>query len=283
MRPPHAPPRLLALSLCLLAALFFCAAPRHARAQQPFYTDDADVTARGQFFFEATNEFDVLHATARPALRQNTTIVTLSYGLFRNAEVSVSPPLITIFNERGAAPERVTALGDVSFQIKYNLLREREGSRRPALTVTLSVEAPTGSVAKGTGSGLFDYTLNGILQKSLTRRTTLRLNGGLVFAGNTTTGAVGLRARGRVFTGGGSIVRQFSERLTLGAELTGARAADADLGRGLLQGQAGGNYALNSRATLDFGLIAGRFAASPRLGAQLGFSYDLARRAAGLK
>jgi hypothetical protein len=272
-----APPSRLLPPLCLLAVF---AAPPRARAQQPFYTDDADVTERGQFFFEAINEFDLLHSSARPAVRQNTAVFTLSYGLFRNAEVSVGAPLITIFNEGGTSPRRVTGGGDASFQIKYNLLREREGARRPALAVTFAVETPTGSVEKGTGSGLLDYTLNGIMQKSLTAKTTLRLNGGLVFAGNTTTGAVGLRTRGRVFTGGGSLVRQFNERLALGAELTGARAPNSDLGRGLLQGQVGGNYTLGDRMTLDFGVLAGRYAASPRLGAQLGFSYDLARRPA---
>lgn len=277
MRLPAAPSRLL-LPLCLLAAL--AAAPRPARAQQPFYTDDADVTERGQFYFEAINEFDVLHASARPALRQNTAVFTLSYGLFKNAEVSVSAPLIMIFNERGTFPRSVNGLGDTSIQIKYNFLKEREGSRLPALTATFSVEAPTGSVEKGTGSGVVDYSLNGILQKSLTDQTTLRLNGGLVFAGNTTTGAVGLRTRGRVFTGGASLVRQFTERLTLGAEMTGALARNSDLSRKLLQGQVGGNYTLNGRTTLDFGVLAGRYAASPRVGAQLGVSVDLARRPA---
>ena len=275
MRPPAAARSPLPLLVCLLAA---AAAPPPARAQQPFYTDDADVTERGQFNFEAINEFDVLHSSARPALRQNTAVFTLAYGLFRNAEVSVSAPLITIFNERDFFARRVTGVGDAGFQIKYNFLREREGSRRPAMTVSFTLETPTGSAERGTGSGLIDYSLNGILQKSLTGRTTLRLNGGLVFAGNTTTGAVGLRTRGRVFTGGSSVVRQFSERLTLGAELTGALARNADLSRKLLQGQIGGNYSLHDRVTLDFGVLAGRYAASPRFGAQLGVSVDLARR-----
>ena len=275
MRPPAAA-ALPLLPLCLLVALL--GAPRPARAQQPFYTDDADVTERGQFSFEAINEFDVLHPNARPAVRQNAATFTLAYGLFKHAEVSVSVPLITIFNERGTSPRRVTGVGDTSLQIKYNFLREREGSKLPALTATFTVETPTGSVEKGTGSGLVDYSLNGILQKSVADQTTLRLNGGLVFAGNTTTGAVGLRTRGRVFTGGASLVRQFNGRLALGAELTGARARNADLSRKLLQGQIGGNYTLNDRVTLDFGVLAGRYAASPRLGAQLGLSVDLDTR-----
>ena len=85
------------------------------------------------------------------------------------------------------------------------------------------MEVPTGSVEKGTGSGLFDYSLGSVLQKSVTKRATLYLNGGLIFAGNTTTGAVGLRTRGLVFKGGASVARQFTGRLNLGAEVTGAQ------------------------------------------------------------
>lgn len=101
-----------------------------------------------------------------------------------------------------------------------------------------------------------------------------RLNAGVVFAGNTLNGAVGLKTRGSVYTGGTSLVRQFTRRLDLGAEVTGAYTRDAGLGQSQLQAQAGGNYRLGDKLTLDFGVVAGRYAAAPRLGAQLGFSLD---------
>lgn len=85
---------------------------------------------------------------------------------------------------------------------------------------------------------------------------------------------MGLRARGLVFTGGASVVRRFAGRLNLGAEVTGALARDSDLGRGQLQTQAGGNYSLNDRVSLDFGAIGGRHVASPRLGLLFGLSAD---------
>lgn len=264
-----------ALLCCLLACV---AAAAGARAQQPFYTDDADVTARGQFHFETINEFGVLHGAARPALRQNSTNFTLAYGLFEHAEVSVSAPLVRVFNERGTNPRAPAGFGDASFQLKYNFLRERAGSRRPALALTFAFEAPTGSVAKGIGSGLADYSVNAVAQKSLTDKTTLRLNGGVVFAGNAAAGAAGAPVRGRVLTAGGSLVRGFGERLALGAEVTGAHSPDSDLGRTLLQTQVGGNYTLGPRVTLDFGVLAGRHIASPRVGARLGLSVDLKTR-----
>jgi len=36
----------------------------------------------------------------------------------------------------------------------------------------------------------------------------------------------------------------------------------------------GGNYALSKKMTFDFGIVGGRYAASPRVGVQLGISVD---------
>lgn len=265
--------RLHLFALAPLLLLFLAAT---AHAQQPFYTDDADVTEKGKFHFEFSNQFDLLQRESFPALKQNTSSFELAYGLFEHVEVSVEAPLVNIFNARDATqPRTATGIGDTNLAVKYNFIREREDSRRPALTVSFNLELPTGSVAKGIGSGVADYSFNGIMQKTLTARTTLRLNGGTIFSGNTVSGATGIRgARGLVLTGGGSLVRKFTERLDLGAEITGAVTRNFDLSKGQLQTQVGGNYALRDNFTLDFGLIAGRFAASPRAALQLGFSVD---------
>ena len=277
MTKPAAPALLL---LCLLA--FATNAPAQDR-QQPFYTEIADVTETGQYYFEAINEFDVLRADARPAVRQNVTYFTVTYGVFRDAEVSVYFPVVTVFNERTASPRRATGFGDAGYYFKYNFLKEREGSRRPALAVSFLAEAPTGDDVKGTGYGLANYTVNGILQKTLSRgaeqtargETVARLNAGLIFAGTTTDEGPDFRTRGLVFTAGGSVIRRFTPRLSLGAELRGGRARNKGLGRGLLFGQVGGNYVFTDRVSLDFGVLGGRFPAAPRLGAQLGVSVDL--------
>jgi len=265
--------RAAAVSLLLLCIALSAASA--ARAQQPFVTDDADVTDRGKFHFEFSNAFDLLQREAFPGLKQNTASFELAYGLLPRVEISIEAPLILIFNARGAGtPRTASGFGDANFSVKYNFLRERENSRRPALTLSGTVEIPTGSVRRGLGSGVADFSLNGVLQKSVTRRTKYRLNGGVVFSGNILTGAVGLKTRGTVYTGGASVVREFTPRLQLGAELNGARARNANLGKGQLQAQLGGNYTLRENLTLDFGLVAGRYSASPRLGAQLGLSLD---------
>jgi hypothetical protein len=86
---------------------------------------------------------------------------------------------------------------------------------------------------------------------------------------------IGIRTtRGRVFTGSGSITKDFTPKLRLGAELFGAVISNFQLSKGQLATQIGGNYMLSKRFTLAFGVIGGRFVASPRLGGLIGFAYD---------
>jgi hypothetical protein len=261
-------------TLTLALTLFFWFAPLAASAQQPFFTDDTDVTEKGKFHFEFSNEFDLLQRPAFPSLKQNTASFELNYGLLEGVEISIEAPLLTIINAREASPRTAFGIGDTNFSVKYNFLKERDDSRLPAMTVSLNIEIPTGDTRRQLGSGLADYSLNGILQKSLTEKTTLRLNGGVIFSGNTVTGAIGIRTRGTVFTGGGSLVRQFTPKLRLGAEVVGALTRNFDLSRGQLQVQVGGNYSLKENLTLDFGIIGGRYSASPRAGVQVGISVD---------
>jgi hypothetical protein len=243
-------------------------------AQQPFITDDTDVTPRRIFHVELSNQFDRLQRTSFPNLRQNIAEFELDYGLFEGIEIGIAAPVITIIRAPATSPRRVFGPGDTSLLVKYNFHREREGSWLPALTVNLSVELPTGDIDRQLGSGQIDVWLNGIAQKSLSNKTTLRLNGGIFFVGDLAAGAIGLRTRGRVLTGGASVVREFTPKLQLGAEVTGARSPQFNLSRGQLQMMIGGNYALKSGLSIDFGLIAGFRPASPRYGAQIGISFD---------
>ncbi|HEX7330785.1 MAG TPA: transporter [Pyrinomonadaceae bacterium] len=257
----------------LLIGMTFLSATS-TNAQLPFYTDDADTTAKGKFHLEFSNQHDWLQKSSLPGRRQNTTVLTLNYGLTDRVELGVNVPFIKILNDRASMLGNPSGIGDTQFGAKVRLLEEREGSRRPAAAVVFYVEAPTGNTRQQIGSGLVDYSLYGVLQKSLTKRTTGRLNGGVVFAGNSSTGHVGIRSRGQVFTGNGSLVRQFTPQLRLGAELFGAFASNSALSRGQLVAQAGGGYAFAENFELTFGVLSGRFSASPRLGLHVGFAYD---------
>ncbi|MDT7540872.1 MAG: hypothetical protein QOE33_776 [Acidobacteriota bacterium] len=254
--------------------IFICAPMLTARAQQPFVTDDADVTDKGKLHLQIGDEFDLLQRALYPAKTQNTFGAELDYGLWKNVEIGLAPGLIALHSAHVVTPQTVSGIGDATLHVKYNFLKEREGSRLPAMTISGVVQFPTGDATKQLGTGLYDYYVNGVLQKSISEKTKLRLNGGILFAGNTINGLLGIRTRGRVFTGGGSIVKQYTKRLDFGAEVTGAVTSNFLLSHGQLQTLVGGNYAVRKKMTLDFGLIAGRFAASPRAGAQLGLSID---------
>ena len=264
----------MSVSRKLMLALWFLAVVSTAAAQQPFVTDDADTTPKGHFHFEFSNEFDWLQREVFPSVKQNTADFELDYGLFNRLEIGVESPLLTIWNAPGNNPGTATGLGDTNLSLKYNFLKERDTSRAPALAIAFNLELPTGDTRRQLGSGLADFYMNGILQKSLTKKTKLRLNGGILFTGNETTGVVGIKARRTVFTSGGSLVKQFTPKLRLGIELTAAVESNFQLGKGRLQTLVGGNYQLRNNLSFDFGVVGGKYAASPRAGIQLGISID---------
>ncbi len=243
--------------------------------QIPFYTDDADTTEKGKFHIEFFNEHDWLQKSSLPGKRQNTSNFTLNYGLTDRIELGINAPVIKIFHTQESMLGNPMGIGDTQLGVKVRLRDEREGSRLPAISVVFYVEAPTGSMRKQIGSGVTDYWLYGVLQKSLTKRITGRLNGGILFAGNSSTGLIGIQAeRGQVFTGNGSLVRDFTPKLKLGVELFGGVTNNFNLSRGQLVAQIGGSYALRDNLEFTFGVLGGRFPASPRAGVHLGFAYD---------
>ncbi|PWT93802.1 MAG: hypothetical protein C5B55_03835 [Blastocatellia bacterium] len=168
-----------------LFLVFVVSAP--AFAQQPFVTDDTDTTPRHHFHFEFSNEYDVLQRSSFPNLKQNTADFEVDYGLFETVEIGIEVPIITLTNSPDDIQRRVTGNGDANFSLKYNFHREKKESRWPALTISMNVELPTGSVKRQLGSGLADYYINGVLQKHLSNKNILGLNGGLLLSGNETT------------------------------------------------------------------------------------------------
>ena len=258
----------------LFAAALLLAMPAAASAQLPFYTDDADVTARGVVHVESFNEYDWLPSSQAPHLRQNTVNVKLNVGLGHNLELDLDAPLITIVNDTTAMPRNPFGLGDTNLGVKYRLRDEHDGAAVPALAAVFYLETPTGDSTTGLGSGLVDSWLYLAAQKTITDRLVLHVNGGYLFTGNTSTGVVGLAARGHVATMGGSLVRKMSETVSLGVEVTAAATSNTDLGRTQLQMMLGGSYGVKENLSLDAGVIVGRFTASPRVGVLVGFSAD---------
>ncbi len=245
-----------------------------ALAQMPFYTDNADVTDQGTLHFEFFNEYDSLQSAQYPDLRQNTFNYKANYGFPHGLELDVDAPLLAIYRAPGT--QASSGPGDTDMGIKWNFLKSTRPLSVPALSASLYIEFPTGDAKQELGSGLADYWLNSIAQEPLTDKTRLNANFGFLFAGNTSTGVIGTRnTRGHVYTGGLSLLHDFSPRLTLGAEAYGAVANDKSLGKDQLQALAGGWYQLNNRLAVTFALLGGSHIASPRIGGQIGFEADV--------
>ncbi len=260
-------PRHLTRPAILAGLLLLCAGL--TRAQQPFATDDAEVTAKGHWHFQYANEYAVLQKSDYPNLRQDTSNFVIQYGLFDGVEVNMDFPLIGISNARGTPS--VFGLGDVDFAVKWKLVQEAPDGARPAVTITAAAEFPTGSEKKQLGSGLTDYVFNSIFQKTFSG-TEVHVNAGIQFTGNTRTGIVGIRTPGRILIGGLSAARDLSERLRLGLDLNGAEIHDGAVVEKQLQLTAGGNYGLfRNGGSLDFGVYVGWYSA-PRIGLILGIS-----------
>ena len=257
----------------LLTALCAVLAAKPAAAQLPFYTDDPAVTDPRILHFEFFNEFDGLQSSEFPDLRQNTANFKVNYGLKYSLELDLDFPYLNIYRAPGVSSS--TGFGDTDLGIKWEFHKASPGSHVPSLGSSFYVEFPTGDVSNGLGSGLKDYWLNMIAQEPFTDKTRMNVNFGFLFAGNTSTGAIGIQSkRGHVYTGGISLLHDFSKRLTLGTEGYFGVADTAGLGRTQLQGMFGGNYTIRDGFALSFGLLGGKYEASPRIGGQIGFAMD---------
>jgi hypothetical protein len=266
----------LRFQIAILLCCVLCGG-RTVVAQMPFYTDNADVTDEGTLHFEFFNEFDGLQSAQFPDLRQNTFNYKANYGLPHNLELDVDAPYLSIFRASGA--QTSDGPGDTDMGIKWNFHKSARPLSVPALSASLYIEFPTGDTSQELGSGLTDYWLNSIAQEPLTEKTTLTANFGFLFAGNTSTGVLGIQTtRGHVFTGGLSLLHEFNPRLTLGTEAYGAIADNSGLGKDQLQGLAGGWYQLNSHLAVTFAALGGSHIASPRVGGQVGFELDFPLR-----
>jgi hypothetical protein len=257
--------------LLLMIWGIFCAGP--LVAQMPFYTDDPDVTDRGKWHFEFFNEFDGLQSSQYPNVNQNTANFKLNYGLPYNLELDVDSPYLSIYRTGGS--QTSTGPGDTDMGVKWNFHKAPRPLSSPALSASLYIEFPVGNTREQLGSGLTDYWLNSIAQEPLTDKTRITANFGYLFAGNTSTGVLGIQTtRGHVYTGGLSLVHDFNPRLTLGGEIYGGIADNKGLGKDQLQLLGGGTYELRDGFSVAFGLLGGSHVGSPRIGGQVGFEVD---------
>ena len=163
---------ILHLTRLILIICASCSASGSTQGQQPFITDDADVAERHKFHLQIGNEFDILQRSKYPVLRQNFSAFELDYGLFNGVEVGLSVPLLAISHSHIREPKTNFGLSDSTVHLKYNFCKERANSRLPAMALSAVVQFPTGDAKTELGSGLTDFYVNGILQRTLRSRTT---------------------------------------------------------------------------------------------------------------
>lgn len=256
--------------------LWIVASASFLRAQMPFYTDNPDVTDRGTLHFEFFNEFDGLQSSQYPNLRQNTANGKLNYGLPHGLELDVDAPYLSIYRAPGSPAS--SGIGDTDMGVKWEFRRGAHPLGIPSLAASLYIEFPTGNVREQLGSGLTDYWLNSIAQEPFTDKTRLTGNFGFLFAGNTSTGVLGVQTtRGHVYTGGLSLLHDITPRLTVGGEVYGGVADNPGLGKDQFQGLLGGAYQLRERFAVTFAALGGAHVASPTIGGQFGFEIDFPR------
>ena len=240
------------LTAAMLLSIVFGVVP--ARAQMPFYTDDSAVTDPGKFHIELFDELDGLQSSQFPDLRQNTANFKANFSPIRHLELDLDAPYLAINRAPGSASSK--GIGDTNLGAKWNVRETPQDTLLPAFAVSFYVEFPTGDERQELGSGLADYWLNFIVQKPLSNETRINVNLGLLFAGNTSTGAVGIQTRhGQVYTGGISLMHDVTPRLTLGGELYGGVSDNAGLDKTQLQAMVGAQYTIRDGMTLCLGVL----------------------------
>jgi hypothetical protein len=259
------------LVVTLILVLFGCSP---ALAQMPFLTDDPGVADAGMLHLEISNELDSLQSMQFPDLRQDTANFKANFGLPFGLELDIDAPYIIIDRASGVASSH--GVGDTNLGVKWNIRDVAPNSRKPGFAVSFYTEFPTGDSRQELGSGLTDYWLNFIAQLPITDSTRFNLNLGVLFAGNTSTGVVGIETtRGQVYVGGLSMLHDFSSRLSVGAEVFGGISDTTGLDRTQLQAMLGAQYTIHDGVTLCLGLTGGIYTASPKFGAVIGIAVDL--------
>lgn len=256
-----------------LLALTWCGSTRQAWAQQPFLVDDADVTRARGWHVELSSQVDVLRPAARPARWQNVFEWEMNYGVGGRVELAALVPVVSLVSDAAGGRASAHGIGDAMLAAKWRLTRDPAAKHATAVSAIL--EIPSGSRARGLGTGLVDYGLNVVSQHQVHPRATVRVNGGALLAGNTQTGAVGIRERGTVLTTGASVVTPLTAAVQVGGELTMAWSQKATLGGSAIGWQIGTNIAVRQGVTVDASVLGGWFDASPRVGVQVGMSADL--------
>jgi hypothetical protein len=167
----------------LIAALGLSAAfgPGFAWAGPPYLTDDPEPVELGHWEFYAASQWSV----ARHAANGTSPHIEVNYGALPELQLHVIVPAVLALASGQPAQY---GPGDVELGAKYRFVDE--GERRPQIGTFPLVLVPTGSAARGLGSGHVEVFVPIWLQKSFGPWTTYG-GGGLRIASAERDGVAG--------------------------------------------------------------------------------------------
>jgi hypothetical protein len=189
----------VSVALAFAAILWTCP----ARAGAPFVTDDADSPDAGHFEINLAAQYTRLQGGSSgtvPSLEVN-------YGVTDKFQISVLTPL-AMAHQDGAGTN--IGPGDVEFGAKYRFVDADDWGWRPGVAFAPSITMPSGSEARGLGSGQIQAFLPIWLSKEFKQWT--------VFGGGGYNINPGLDRLNWWFTGIG-VTRELTPKWTVGVEL----------------------------------------------------------------
>ena len=219
------------------------------------------------------DEYDALQLQY-PNQNQNTANYKLNYGLPHNLEIDVDSPYPSIYRTGGNPAS--TGVGDTNLGIKMKFRKESPDWRAPALAASFYIELPTGrrEPAARLGAGRLlaepDRTKVAVAKNQTHRKLS-----------DICLPATPVPARwepkphaGTSSQAGFHCCTTLPPHLRSEPKSSPPTTESGSLGKSQFQTMVGGQYAVRKGLSFCFGILGGRYVASPRLGGQIGFAVD---------
>jgi len=213
-------------------------------AARPLSTEDTGTVDAGHLEIELGYEFSKMDS------KEHTLSFVSTFGILQNLDASIEIPYLFIKNKN---EDDENGFGDLEMGIKLRLLKEK-GSI-PSLALKFKIKTDTGDESKELGSDDIDYQINSILSKNFTKNTTLHLNIGYTFIGESSSDDV--------FNYSFALENFVNDKLNLVGELSGETTFEGGFDDNPFEVLLGFNYALTDISVIDAGISIGLSDASP--------------------
>jgi hypothetical protein len=234
-----------------MAIVVLLASPPFSFAYRPFTTEDAGVAGKGVFQTELS--WDYLKYDNRD--KDSLFLFVPIFGVSENLELSAEIPYVFKYPQDADNADNQNGIGDINLVGKYLLLKETEN--RPAIALKGAVKTSTGSAEKGIGSGDKDYSLFAVASKTLGKFT---LHG---MFGYTLVGDNGDENIRNIYTYGGALDYELTEKLHLCGEVTGNSNPDKTAVNDPVIGLLGMYYKISEKFVVDGGVRYGFTRSAP--------------------